>query len=162
MSDDSRVEKNLAEAVRWLTEAAKQQDLYAKEMLGEIYSSHDFDKRDDSIAAQWFSEVARSDDSDKELMKEAQYHLGMLLYQECTGYLISLECGTNKTSPYKNYQFAARWFERAAKQGHRDAQFQVPRLPQRNDVRGPQPLPSRLAVDREAVNPASRCRAFDL
>ena len=120
-----RLETNLAEALRWLTEAAKQQDVHAKAMLGGLYSSDDFDRRDDSIAAQLYAEVARSDDPDKDLVKDAQYELGMLLYQECTGPLISLDCGTNKTSPYKNYQSAARWFELAAKQGHRDAHFQL-------------------------------------
>jgi uncharacterized protein len=125
MSDRSRVERNLADAVRWLTEAAKQQDLHAKAILGEIYSSHDFVERDDRIAAQWFAEVARSADPDKDMVKNAQYQLGMLLYQECTGYLIDLFCGPNKTSPSKNYQFAARWLEVAAKQGHREAEFQL-------------------------------------
>jgi uncharacterized protein len=47
----------------------------------------------------------------------------MLLYQECTGYLISLRCGAHRTSPRQNYQWAANWFERAAKHGHGDAQF---------------------------------------
>jgi TPR repeat protein len=94
-------------------------------MLAGIYSSYDYDQRDDAAAALLFAEIARSDDPDKELVKAAQYQLGMLLYQECTGYLISLDCGTNKTSPFKNYLGAAHWFELAAKQGDRDAKFQL-------------------------------------
>jgi TPR repeat protein len=125
MPDGSRVEKNLVEAVRWLKEIAKRPDLHAKAMLAGIYSSYDYDQRDDAAAALLFAEIARSDDPDKELVKAAQYQLGMLLYQECTGYLISLDCGTNKTSPFKNYQSAAHWFEFAAKQGDRDAKFQL-------------------------------------
>jgi TPR repeat protein len=72
-----------------------------------------------------FAEIARSNDRDKDLMTSAQFALGNLLYQECTGYLISLDCGPNKTSPYKSYQKAARWFELAAGSGHREAQFQL-------------------------------------
>jgi TPR repeat protein len=125
-SDGSgRLKANLDEAFRWLTAAAKQGSLRGKAMLAGLYSSSDFDRRNDSIAARLFVEVARSGDPDIELVRAAQYALGRLLYQECTGPLISLDCGPNETSPYRDYSAAARWFELAAKSGHRDAQFQL-------------------------------------
>jgi TPR repeat protein len=124
LSDGSTIEKNLPEAARWLSEAAKK-DVHAKAWLAGLTSSYDYDKRDDAAAVILFAEIARSNDPDKDLIRSAQFSLGNLLYQECTGYLISLDCGPNQTSPYKNYQSAAGWFELAAKSGHREAQFQL-------------------------------------
>jgi TPR repeat protein len=124
MADGSTVEKNLPEAARWLSEAAKK-DLRAKAWLAGLYSSYDFENRDDAAAAILFDEIVRGDIAEKDLLTRAQYALGELLYQECTGYLISLDCGPNKTSPFKNDQNAAHWFELAAKQGNQKAQFQL-------------------------------------
>jgi TPR repeat protein len=122
--DGSKIEKNLDEAERWLKVAAKK-DIHAKAWLGGLYASYDFDRRDDTTAAVLFAEIARNNTDDKELIQSAEFTLGEILYQECTGYLISLDCGTNKSSPMKNYQAAAHWFEQAASQGHMRAQFQL-------------------------------------
>jgi TPR repeat protein len=123
-SDGSKIEKNLDEAERWLTLAA-QKDIHAKAWLGGLYSSSDFDRRNDTEAAHLFAEIANSGTDDQELLKSVEFGLGEILYQECTGYLISLDCGRNKSSPMKNDQAAAHWFEKAASQGHTYAQFQL-------------------------------------
>lgn len=125
MSDKSSVEKNIDEAIRWLKEAAKRQSIEAKAVLGEIYSSDEIKARDDTAAALLLVEVARSNDPDKDLVADAQYRLGILLYQECTTYFIALSCGSNETSPRKDYQAAAHWFELAAKQGNASAKYEL-------------------------------------
>jgi TPR repeat protein len=124
MSDGSKIEKNLDEAERWLKEAANK-NIRAKAWLGGLYSSSDFSRRDDSTAAHLFIDVARSKEADKQLVRSVQYSIGRILYQECTGYLISLDCGHNESSPFKNDQAAAYWFGLAAAQGHREAQFEL-------------------------------------
>ena len=123
-SDGSKIEKNMDEAERWLKLAA-QKDIHAKAWLAGLYSSYDFDRRNDTAAAALFAEIANSGTDDQELLKSVEFGLGEILYQECTGYLISLDCGRNKSSPMKNDQAAAHWFEKAASQGHTYAQFQL-------------------------------------
>lgn len=101
-SDGSKVGQNIDEAERWLKEAAIK-DLRGKLRLGGLYASSDFPRRDDRKAAQLWAEVARSSDADKDLIASAAEGLGEILYQECPGYLIYLDCGPDKTSPRQDY-----------------------------------------------------------
>lgn len=123
-SDNSKFEQNLDMAEAWYKEAAAK-DVYAKARLAGLYSSSDFPRRNDTTAAHLLVEVIRSSPSDVALLIGAQYALGNILYQECVGYLISLDCGKNPKSPFQDYKAAAYWFEQAAAKGHREAQFEL-------------------------------------
>lgn len=124
MPDGSKIEKDMDQAERWLKEASKK-NLQARLWLGGLYSSDDFPRRDDALAARIFAEIARTPGADKQVVESAAEGLADILYQECTGYLISLDCGKNDSSPRQDYKAAAYWFKIAAEGGHRQAQFQL-------------------------------------
>ncbi|MGY3134573.1 TPR repeat protein [Bradyrhizobium sp. USDA 4501] len=122
MPDGSQIDKDLDQAERWLKEASKK-NIQAKLWLGGLYASYDFPRRNDAAAAHIFGEVASSPEASREMATSAAAGLGELLYQECTGYLISLDCGKNNSSPFQDYKAAAYWFKKAADAGNTRAQF---------------------------------------
>lgn len=128
--DGSRVDKNAALANRWLRKAAEQGLPAAQFMLGEIYYEGEWRhgvKRDEIEAAQWLSRFLQHTNLDRKWIASAQYMLGMMFYQECDLYWLSLDCGSSREGKllFKNYGNAAMRFRAAAEAGHREAQYQL-------------------------------------
>jgi len=94
-------EQSVPQAIKWLEEAAKNNNIDASAKLGMLYfRGHDVDKNYQS-AAKWLEIAAEHGDA------ESQYLLGDL-FKEGLGV-------------EKNSETAVMWFRKAANQGHKEA-----------------------------------------
>ena len=94
-------EHNVSQAIKWLKEAATNNNIDASAKLGMLYyRGKDVDK-DYQNAAKWLSKAAESGDA------ESQYLMGSM-YKEGLGV-------------EKNTATAVKWYRKAANQGHKEA-----------------------------------------
>jgi uncharacterized protein len=99
------VEKNIAEAQRWFTQAAQKGYAKAQYNLGVMYYAGQGVPQNQAEALNWFSKAAGQG------LADAQYNLGVMCYQ-----------GAGIT---QNYPEAFKLYSQAAQKGHALAQYNL-------------------------------------
>ena len=99
------VEKDYAEAVKWLRKAADQGDAGAQFNLGAMYVKGNGVDKDYAEAARWYRKAADQDNA------QAQFNLGLTY--------------ANGNGVEKDYVEAMKWYRKAADQGNAKAQFNL-------------------------------------
>jgi TPR repeat protein len=124
----------LAQAAEWFHKAAKQGHAGAQYCLGYMHRHGYYVQQDDEQAVRWYRKAAEQG------QVEAQYRLGEMYEanrgvapQESTD-LVGWDAYATRDK--RRYAEAARWFQKAAEQGHPGAQFDLGFLCDRGDVPG--------------------------
>jgi len=94
-------EHSISQGIKWLKEAAKNNNMDASAKLGMLYYHGKEVDKDYQSAAKWLSKAAESGDA------ESQYIIGSM-YKEGLGV-------------EKNTATAVKWYRKAANQGHKEA-----------------------------------------
>jgi serine/threonine-protein kinase len=105
------VRRDLAEAVRWTLEAARQGEARAQSNLGFYYMKGEGTERNPTEAVRWWRAAAEQG------LPQAQYNLGVL-YEQGQGVEV-------------DYGEAAKWYDLAAAQGDRNASERLAGLKRR-------------------------------
>jgi TPR repeat protein len=135
------VNRNNANAVRWIPKAAEQGDARAQAELGSIYKDGEGAARDDAVAAAWYQKAADQG------LAQAQYDLGLMyaagrgmdqdFAQAAVWYRKAAEQRLAAAQFYLGYLYlkgrgveqdpeqAAAWYRKAADQGDGGAQFSL-------------------------------------
>ncbi|MPZ11755.1 MAG: protein kinase [Kiloniellaceae bacterium] len=108
------VRRDLAEAVRWTLEAARQGEARAQSNLGFYYMKGEGTDRNPAEAVRWWRAAAEQG------LPQAQYNLGVL-YEQGQGVQV-------------DYGEAAKWYDLAAAQGDRNASERLAGLKRRGLV----------------------------
>lgn len=119
------------QAARWFETAALKGNIYAQEMVAELYERGEGVEQNLPLAADWYEKAARRGSP------QAQYHLGRL-YLEGRGV-------------EKNNRLAVHWLERAATEGSAQAQYLLGTLYHYGADVGRDPRRARTLLEKAAL-----------
>jgi TPR repeat protein len=117
---------NAESEIQILNKNARDGVIWAQFSLGKLLFDGLEVPRNENEAADWLVKVVEQN-GDKSFTIPAKFMLGMMAYQECDLYWLSLECGSDRDGAFhwKNYNAAASFFRDAADAGHAEARYQL-------------------------------------